>query len=152
VHRRFEFRGRARGADFYDDYGHTPTEMAVTLATARRRRPGRLIALVQPHRYSRVQALWRELGASVAGADLVLVTDVYGAAQEPIPGVTGQLVVDGVLEAVPDAEVVYVPHRQELLDHLVREVRPGDLIVTMGCGDVWMLGDAALERLREGES
>jgi UDP-N-acetylmuramate--alanine ligase len=152
VHRRFEFRGRARGADFYDDYGHTPTEMAVTLATARRRRPGRLIALVQPHRYSRVQALWRELGASVAGADLVLVTDVYGAAQEPIPGVTGQLVVDGVLEAVPDAQVVYVPHRQELLDHLDREVRPGDLIVTMGCGDVWMLGDAALERLREGES
>ena len=152
VHRRFEFRGRARGADFYDDYGHTPTEMAVTLATARRRRPGRLIALVQPHRYSRVQALWRELGASVAEADVILVTDVYGAAQEPIPGVTGQLVVDGVLEAVPDAEVVYVPHRQELLDHLDREVRPGDLIVTMGCGDVWMLGDAALERLREVEA
>jgi UDP-N-acetylmuramate--alanine ligase len=152
VHRRFEFRGRARGADFYDDYGHTPTEMAVTVATARRRRPARLIALVQPHRYSRVQALWRELGASVAEADLVLVTDVYGAAQEPIPGVTGQLVVDGVLEAAPDAEVVYVPHRQEVLDHLDREVRPGDLIVTMGCGDVWMLGDAALERLREGGS
>ena len=152
VHRRFEFRGRARGADFFDDYGHTPTEMAVTLETARRRRPGRLIALVQPHRYSRVQALWRELGASVAQADLVLVTDVYGAAQEPIPGVTGQLVVDGVLEAAPDAEVVYVPHRQAVLDHLDREVRSGDLIVTMGCGDVWMLGDAALERLREGES
>jgi UDP-N-acetylmuramate--alanine ligase len=152
VHRRFEFRGRARGADFYDDYGHTPTEMAVTIATARRRRPARLIALVQPHRYSRVQALWRELGASVAEADLVLVTDVYGAAQEPIPGVTGQLVVDGVLEAAPDAEVVYVPHRQDVLDHLDREVRSGDLIVTMGCGDVWMLGDAALERLREAES
>jgi UDP-N-acetylmuramate--alanine ligase len=150
VHRRFEFRGRARGADFYDDYGHTPTEMAVTLATARRRAPARLIALVQPHRYSRVQALWRELGASLAGADLVLVTDVYGAAQEPIPGVTGQLVVDGVLAAAPDAEVVYVPHRQEVLEHLDREVRPGDLVVTMGCGDVWMLGDAALERIRDG--
>ena len=148
VHRRFEFRGRARGADFFDDYGHTPTEMAVTLATARRRAPERLIALVQPHRYSRVQALWRELGASVAEADLILVTDVYGAAQEPIPGVTGQLVVDGVLEAAPGAEVVYVPHRQDVLDHLDREVRAGDLVVTMGCGDVWMLGDAALERIR----
>jgi len=152
VHRRFEFRGRARGADFYDDYGHTPTEMAVTLATARRRAPARLIALVQPHRYSRVQALWRELGASVAEADLVLVTDVYGAAQEPIPGVTGQLVVDGVLEAAPDTNVVYVPHRQEVLEHLDREVRPGDLVITMGCGDVWMLGDAALERIRDGGS
>lgn len=152
VHRRFEFRGRARGADFYDDYGHTPTEMAVTLATARRRAPARLIAVVQPHRYSRVQALWRELGASVTEADLVLVTDVYGAAQEPIPGVTGQLVVDGVLEVAPDKDVVYVPHRQEVLEHLDRAVRPGDLIVTMGCGDVWMLGDAALERIRGGES
>ena len=148
VHRRFEFRGRARGADFYDDYGHTPTEMAVTLATARRREPGRLIALVQPHRYSRVQALWRELGASVAEADLVLVTDVYGAAQEPIPGVTGQLVVDGVREASPGTRVLYVPHRHEVLEHLDREVRPGDLVVTMGCGDVWMLGDAALDRIR----
>jgi UDP-N-acetylmuramate--alanine ligase len=151
VHRRFEFRGRARGADFFDDYGHTPTEMAVTLATARRRRPVRLIALVQPHRFSRVQALWRELGASVAEADLILVTDVYGAAQDPIPGVTGQLVVDGVLQAAPGKDVVYVPHRQEVLEHLDHDVRPGDLIVTMGCGDVWMLGDAARERILDGE-
>jgi UDP-N-acetylmuramate--alanine ligase len=147
VHRRFEHRGRARGADFYDDYGHTPTEMSVTIDTARRRDPRRLVALVQPHRYSRVQALWRELGASVAGADLVLVTDVYGAAQEPIPGVTGRLVADGVELASPTTPVVYLPHRTEVIDYLEREVQPGDLIVTMGCGDVWMLGDAALERL-----
>ncbi|MEZ0234209.1 MAG: UDP-N-acetylmuramate--L-alanine ligase [Actinomycetota bacterium] len=150
VHRRFERRGRARGADFFDDYGHTPTEMAVTIETARRRRPARLIALVQPHRYSRVQALWRELGESVAGADLVLVTDVYGAAQEPIPGVTGRLVVDGVEMASPSTPVVYLPHRAEVIDFLDREVREGDLVVTMGCGDVWMLADAAVERLGGG--
>ena len=150
VHRRFERRGRARGADFFDDYGHTPTEMAVTIETARRRRPARLIALVQPHRYSRVQALWRELGESVAGADLVLVTDVYGAAQEPIPGVSGRLVVDGVEMASPSTPVVYLPHRAEVIDFLDREVREGDLVVTMGCGDVWMLADAAVERLGGG--
>jgi UDP-N-acetylmuramate--alanine ligase len=121
--------------------------MSVTIDTARRRDPRRLVALVQPHRYSRVQALWRELGASVAGADLVLVTDVYGAAQEPIPGVTGRLVADGVELASPTTPVVYLPHRTEVIDYLEREVQPGDLIVTMGCGDVWMLGDAALERL-----
>jgi len=109
-----------------------------------------LIALVQPHRYSRVQALWRELGESVAGADLVLVTDVYGAAQEPIPGVTGRLVVDGIEMASPSTPVVYLPHRAEVIDFLDREVREGDLIVTMGCGDVWMLADAALERLGGG--
>ncbi len=149
VHRRFEFRGSARGADFYDDYGHTPTEMEVTLATARRRAPSRLIALVQPHRYTRVQAMWRELGASVAGADLIIVTDVFGAAQEPIPGVTGRLVADGVSQADPSARVVYLPHRQEVIDFLEAELRTGDLVITMGCGDVWMLGDAAMSRIEE---
>jgi UDP-N-acetylmuramate--alanine ligase len=148
VHRRFELRGRVRGAEFFDDYGHNPTEMQVTVATARRRAPRRLIALVQPHRYARVQALWRELGASVAEADLVIVTDVYGAAQDPIPGVTGKLVVDGVQLASPGRRTVYLPHRQDVVSFLDREVREGDLVVTMGCGDVWMLGDAALERIR----
>ncbi len=148
VHRRFEFRGTARGADFFDDYGHTPTEMAVTLQTARRRTPARLVAVVQPHRYTRVQSLWRELGSSLTEADLIVVTDVYGAAQEPIPGVTGELVADGARRADPAAEVVYLPHRHEVVDYLDAEVRGGDLVITMGCGDVWMLGDAAIQRLR----
>ena len=149
VHRRFELRGEARGARFFDDYGHTPTEMAVTIETARRQRPRRLIALVQPHRYSRVRALWRELGASVAGADLVVVTDVYGAAQPPIPGVTGKLVADGVALASPGTPTVYVPHRAEVVEYLADTVEPGDLVVTMGCGDVWMLGDAVRTRIEE---
>jgi len=151
VHRRFELRGSVRGADVYDDYGHTPSEMAVTLETARRREPRRLIALVQPHRYARVKALWRELGASVAEADLVLVTDVYGAGQEPIPGVTGALVAEGVRLASPGTRVVYLPHRPDVIEYLDRELREGDLVVTMGCGDVWMLGDAVLERIGEGD-
>ncbi len=149
VHRRFEHRGTARGAWFYDDYGHTPTEMSVTIDTARRRRPRRVIALVQPHRYPRVQALWRELGASVAGADLVVVTDIYGAAQPPIPGVTGRLVADGVALASPDTRTVYAPHRVDVVEFLAHEVGEGDLVVTMGCGDVWMLGDAVRERIEE---
>ncbi len=152
VHRRFERRGSAGGATFYDDYGHTPTEMMVTIDTARRLEPTRLIALVQPHRYTRVEALWRELGASVASADLIVVTDVYGAAQPPIPGVTGRLVADGVRVARPDAEVVYLPHRDDVVMFVASTVRPGDLVVTMGCGDVWMLGDAIRERLDEGAS
>jgi UDP-N-acetylmuramate--alanine ligase len=152
VHRRFEHRGDARGAAFFDDYGQTPVEMEVTVASARRRRPDRLIALVQPHRYWRVRSLWRELGASVAGADLVVVTDVYGAAQDPIPGVTGKLVVDGVQLAAPGLRTVYLPHRTDVVSFLEREVRPGDLVVTMGCGDVWMLGDAVRERIAEREA
>ncbi len=151
VHRRFEWRNRVRGAEFFDDYGHNPTEMAVTLDTARRRRPRRLIAVVQPHRYTRVEAMWRELGASVTEADLVVVTDVYGAAQEPIPGVTGKLVVDGIQLAAPGTRTVYLPHRRDVVSFLDREVRDGDLVVTMGCGDVWMLGDAAAERIQESD-
>jgi UDP-N-acetylmuramate--alanine ligase len=147
VHRRFELRGRARGADFYDDYGHVPTELSVTLDVARRTGPARLLAVFQPHRYSRTQALWRELGASLGEADIVVVTDVYGADQDPIPGVTGKLVVDGVAESAPGTRVVYLPHRHDVVSFLDEEVRDGDLVITMGCGDVWMLADAALERI-----
>jgi UDP-N-acetylmuramate--alanine ligase len=151
VRRRFEFRGGTRGAEFYDDYGHNPAEMADAVATARRRGPARVIALVQPHRYGRVKALWRELGASVAGADLVVVTDVYGASQDPVPGVTGKLVVDGVQLAAPGRRTVYLPHRRDVVAFLEREVRAGDLVITMGCGDVWMLADAALAEIRTKE-
>ena len=149
VRRRFELRGSVRGADFYDDYGHVPTELAVTLDVARRTGPRRLIAVFQPHRYSRTQALWRELGASLVEADLVLVTDVYGANQDPIPGVTGELVVEGIRMADAGTPVVYCPHRTDVVELLLKEVREGDLVITMGCGDVWMLGDETLERIRE---
>ena len=152
VRRRFELRGIARGAEFYDDYGHVPAELAVTLDVARRTGPDRLVAVFQPHRYSRTLALWRELGAGLAEAGLIVITDVYGADQEPIPGVTGKLVVDGVAEAAPGKRVVYLPHRRDVLSFLDDEVRAGDLVVTMGCGDIWMLGDAALERIREAGS
>ena len=149
VHRRFELRGSVRGADFYDDYGHVPTELEVTLGVARRTDHRRVLAVFQPHRYSRTQALWKELGASLVGADVIVVTDVYGAAQDPIPGVTGKLVVEGIARTGRDRRVVYLPHRNDVVEFLTREVREGDLVLTMGCGDVWMLGDAALERIEE---
>jgi UDP-N-acetylmuramate--alanine ligase len=149
VRRRFERRGSARGADFYDDYGHVPTELAVTLGVARRTGPRRVVAVFQPHRYSRTRALWRELGASLTEADVVVVTDVYGAAQEPLPGVTGKLVVDGIADASRRPRIVYLPHRPDVARFLEHEVRAGDLVLTMGCGDVWMLGDEALERMGE---
>jgi UDP-N-acetylmuramate--alanine ligase len=151
IRRRFEHRGSGRGAEFYDDYAHVPTELAVTLEVARARGPRRLVAVFQPHRYSRTQALWRELGASLTEADLIVVTDVYGANQLPIPGVTGALVVDGVRRVAPDREVVYAPLGEDAVSFLAREVHEGDLVITLGCGDVWMLGDAALARIGEAD-
>jgi UDP-N-acetylmuramate--alanine ligase len=149
VHRRFEQRGEARGARFFDDYAHVPTELAVTLEVARARRPARVLAVFQPHRYSRTRALWRELGSALTAADLVVVTDVYGANQTPIPGVTGALVVDGVRAAAPDHPVVYAPHREDAIAFLTEEVRDGDLVLTLGCGDIWTVADAALARIAE---
>ena len=78
---------------------------------------------------------------------MIVITDVYGAAQDPIPGVTGKLVVEGIADAGAGKRVVYLPHRNDVVTFLDREVRGGDLVITMGCGDVWMLADAALERM-----
>jgi UDP-N-acetylmuramate--alanine ligase len=144
VHRRFELRGQANGASFYDDYGHIPTELSAGLKVARELEPNRLVAVFQPHRYWRTQALWRELGEALLEADLIVVTDVFGAEQDPIPGVSGELVVEGIHLADPSKPVVYLPRRPDVVGFLASEVRSGDLVITLGCGDIYTYADAAL--------
>jgi UDP-N-acetylmuramate--alanine ligase len=148
VRRRFEPRGTAGGADFVDDYAHHPTEVTATIEAARTE-GRRVFAVFQPHRYTRTQAMWRALGESLRGADLVVVTDVYGAGEEPIPGVTGKLVVESLAEATPGKRIVYLPHRADIAAFVAREIRPGDLVITLGAGDITMVGDETLDRLRE---
>ena len=148
VRRRFEHRGEVKGTTFVDDYAHHPTELRATLEAARRMNPQRIVAVFQPHRYTRTQSLWRELGQSLAAADLAVITDVYGAGEEPIPGVSGQLVVDALAEASPATRIVYVRRRSELAPFLAEEVGPGDLVLTLGAGDVTMVADETLERMR----
>jgi UDP-N-acetylmuramate--alanine ligase len=148
VRRRWEHRGESRGAVFVDDYAHHPTEIEATLATARADGGNRVVAVFQPHRYSRTAALWRGLGESLAGADVVVVTDVYGAGELPVPGVTGKLLVDSLVEAAPGKRAVYLPRRGDVAPFLAREVRPGDLVLTLGAGDITMVGDEALALLR----
>lgn len=151
VRRRFERRGRAGGAVFVDDYAHHPTEIAATLATARADEPRRLVAVFQPHRYSRTAAMWRALGESLAAADLVVVTDVYGAGEMPVPGVSGKLLVDALLESAPSKRTVYLPSRADVAPFLASEVREGDLVLTLGAGDVTMVGDETMARVRESD-
>jgi UDP-N-acetylmuramate--alanine ligase len=157
VRRRFERRGSARGAMFVDDYAHHPTEVAATLEVARMVQgngafvPGRVVAVFQPHRYTRTQSMWRSLGESLGAADLVVVTDVYGAGEDPIPGVSGKLVVEAVAEATPGKRVVYLPRRSEVAAFLEGLIREGDLVLTLGAGDITMVGDEILERIRETE-
>ena len=147
VKRRLEFRGSARGAAFYDDYAHHPTEVTTTLDAAPVDHRSRLVVVFQPHRYTRTRALSRELGESLAGVDLAVVTDVYHADEDPIPGITGKLVVNALTAAAPAQRVAYLPHRKDVVRFLVREVREGDLVLMMGAGDIPMITEEVLERL-----
>jgi UDP-N-acetylmuramate--alanine ligase len=149
VRRRFEDRGTIRGVTFVDDYAHHPTEVMATLETARSRKPRRLVAVFQPHRYTRTQAMWRTLGESLSEADVVVFTDVYGAGEVPIPGVTGKLLVDALAERCPGKRIVYLPRRSDVARFLAGEVRGGDLVITLGAGDITMVAAETIGRLRE---
>lgn len=146
--RRFQRLGTAAGVEVVDDYAHHPTELRATLAAARQLGPQRIVVLVQPHRYTRTQAFGAELGRAAAAADLVVVTDVYGSTERPVPGVTGKLVADAAEEA--GASVVYRPSLREAIDELAATTRPGDLVLTTGAGDVTTVGPALLGRLEAG--
>jgi UDP-N-acetylmuramate--alanine ligase len=137
----------ARGVTFVDDYAHHPTEVMATLETAGWNERRRIVAVFQPHRYTRTQAMWRALGESLHAADLVVFTDVYGAGEIPIPGVTGKLLVEALAERCPGKRIVYLPRRTDVARFLAREVRAGDLVLTLGAGDITMVGEETLERL-----
>jgi len=147
VRRRWERKGVARGAEFVDDYAHHPTEIAATLAAARDEDHSRIVGVFQPHRYSRTAGMWRALGESLRGADVVIVTDVYGAGEDPVVGITGKLLIDALVEAAPGKRAVYLPKRLDLAPFLAREVRDGDLVLTLGAGDITMVGRETLDLL-----
>jgi UDP-N-acetylmuramate--alanine ligase len=141
VSRRFEYRGRFGGADLVDDYAHHPAEIEATLSAARFGPWKRVVAVFQPHLYSRTQVLWREFGRALATADLIVVTDVYGAREQPIPGVTGKLIVDSVCESVPGRPVAYLPRLNDAARYLRDVLRPEDLVLSLGAGDITTLHD-----------
>jgi UDP-N-acetylmuramate--alanine ligase len=137
VGRRLEVRGESRGVTLVDDYAHNPPKVAAALAAVRERHPdARVLVLFQPHLYSRTRHLTRELAVSLAGADAIAVTDVYRAREEPVPGVTGKLVVDALTEVRPGAPVAWTPRLEDGAAFLARRARPGDVILTVGAGDV----------------
>lgn len=134
VGRRWEYKGTVGGVVLYDDYAHHPTEVAAVLDAAAGSAPGRIWAVFQPHLYSRTERFSTEFGASLARADVVVVTDVFGAREEPVPGVTGELVADAARGA--GATVHYVPHRFELAEFVAPLLQEGDLVISLGAGDI----------------
>ncbi|HEV7648172.1 MAG TPA: UDP-N-acetylmuramate--L-alanine ligase [Actinophytocola sp.] len=146
VRRRFEFKGRAGDVRVYDDYAHHPTEVAAQLRAVRpAAQGGRVVVVFQPHLYSRTRMFAAEFGAALSLADEVVVLDVYGAREQPEPGVTGALVADAV--SLPAGQVHYEPSFEKVPPLVVSFVRPGDLVLTMGAGDVTMLGPELIAEL-----
>jgi UDP-N-acetylmuramate--alanine ligase len=150
VARRFQFRGETGGATLVDDYAHLPGEIAQMIAAAREGGWSRVLVVFQPHRYTRTANLWHQFAHAFVGADQLVLTDVYPAGEAPLPGVSGRLVLRAVLDAHPDLEVAYFPRRAELAERVARYARPGDLVLTLGAGDLTTLPDELLARAGEG--
>ena len=151
VRRRFQEKGEQAQVRVVDDYAHHPTELSATLAAARSTKPGegRVIAVFQPHRYSRTRALYREFGDSFTSADAVLVTEVYGAGEMPQPGINGKLIVDAICETRGHPEVYYIPQQDAIPAVLQNVSRRGDLVLTLGAGDISKAGEDLLDLLEE---
>ena len=143
--RRYQRLGTARGVSVIDDYAHHPTELRTTLAAARSEAVGRVVLVVQPHRYSRTQVFGAELGRAAAAADVVVVTEVYASSEDPVPGITGRLVADAAEQA--GAKVIWEPHLGSVAERLAEIVEDGDLVLVTGAGDVTQVGPALLQRL-----
>jgi UDP-N-acetylmuramate--alanine ligase len=143
--RRLELRGQAGGVDVVDSYAHHPRELAADIAAARD--GGRVLALFQPHLYSRTRHLAQEFGAALASADVVAVTDVYRAREQPVEGVTGKLVVDALAETRPGMELGWTPAVEDGVRFLARRARTGDRVLTLGAGDVDRAAALILEAL-----
>jgi len=146
VQRRFQEIACIDDIKIIDDYAHHPTEIKALLEMAQSLRPTRLIVVFQPHRYTRTLFLREQFGTAFQGADLVIVTEIYSAGEKPIPGVSGELIAGEIKKT--GQTVVYLPQMQDALEFLKKECRSGDLVLTVGAGDIWKLGKSLAEYLK----
>jgi UDP-N-acetylmuramate--alanine ligase len=143
VYRRFEIKGEKNGILVIDDYGHHPTEIEATLKAAKDAFGRRVIAVFQPHLYSRTRDFYREFGSAFYQADLLMVTGIYPAREQPIEGVSGKLVADAARE-LGHRQVHYIEQRSQVAAELKTLARPGDIIITLGAGDIYKAGEEYL--------
>jgi UDP-N-acetylmuramate--alanine ligase len=147
VGRRFEVLGEARGVLVIDDYAHHPTEVAATLNAARRALNRRVVAVFQPHLYSRTKLLLNDFAGSFGDADEVIITDIYAAREDPLPGVTGEALARRIRERSPGAVVRFAPDREALVQQLAAGARSGDVVLTLGAGDIRETGEQLVRLL-----
>ncbi|MGA7159829.1 MAG: UDP-N-acetylmuramate--L-alanine ligase [Bacteroidota bacterium] len=147
VYRRWEKKGEVNGIAVYDDYAHHPTECRATLSGAKAGWRRRVVCVFQPHLYSRTRDFYEEFGKAFLLADVLVLTDVYPAREEPIQGVTGELIANAAKQ-FGHKDVHYIQDKKLLPEYLKKSTRPGDIVITMGAGDIWKYGEEFLEQLR----
>ncbi len=146
IQRRFQIKGEKKGILIVDDYGHHPVEIAVTLKAARTGWERRIIAIFQPHRYTRTQALFKEFLTVFNDADVLILTDIYPAGEDRIEGVEAKDLFEG-LRDYGHKDVLYLSDKKEIVEHLLRIITPGDLVITLGAGDIWQVSEELVNRL-----
>jgi len=149
--RRFQIKGEARGVLVVDDYAHHPTEIMATLSAARQATERRIVTVFQPHRYSRVRALEEEFSRAFYHADVLIVLPIYAASEDPIEGITSEHLIERIKQ-FGHRDVLYAKNFSAAEDILNRRLSEGDLMITLGAGDIWRLGEEILEKRREAES
>ena len=149
VYRRWEKKGEANGISIYDDYAHHPTECRATLSGVKAGWRRRVVCVFQPHLYSRTRDFYDEFGKSFLLSDVLIVTDVYPAREEPIQGVTGELIVQAA-KRFGHKDVQYVPDKKDVAACLSSVTKQGDIVITMGAGDIWKYGEDFVKLLEKG--
>jgi UDP-N-acetylmuramate--alanine ligase len=146
VKRRFEKRGEKNGALIFDDYAHHPSEIKATLeAAATKENKKRIIAVFQPHRYSRLAHLNEDFSRSFGNSDILIITDVYGAGEQPVPGINGKMLIDSIIENDYENKIAYIPKLADIPEYLEQELRAGDILLLMGAGDITRVTDELLK-------
>jgi UDP-N-acetylmuramate--alanine ligase len=146
IQRRFQIKGEKKGILIVDDYGHHPVEIMATLKAARTGWGKRIVAIFQPHRYTRTQALFKDFLTAFYDADVLILTDIYPAGEDRIEGVEAKALFEGLRE-YGHKDVTYLADKKEIIEHLLRIMAPGDLVITLGAGDIWQVSDELVNRL-----
>lgn len=141
VKRRFEKRGEKKGAMVFDDYAHHPSEVKATLEAASEEKMKRIITVFQPHRYSRLAHLKNEFSLCFNETDILIITDVYGSGEQPIPGINGKVLIDNIIENGFSGKIVYIPGLSDIAGYLNAKMRQGDIVLLMGAGDITRVSD-----------
>ena len=142
-----EVEGIESGITVIDDYAHHPTEIAASIQGLKEKFTGRIIGIFQPHLFSRTIKLLPQFAAAFEGLDELILTDIYPAREKPIPGITGEILVEPVKQN--GVHVTYIPVMKDIVPHLLGIIRNGDHVVTIGAGSIWQTGENLLQVLRE---